>query len=382
MMKTHAYLSRFVPGLFSGVLCFGFLVPGAFAASPGDPSGAPGMAMKAPAVAAGKGFAVDVLPGRRYSARILSPAVVSITSRVSGEIVEAPFAEGGRVKKGDVLFRLDPVRYEAAVKSAEGARKEAEAELEYAKRSLDRVKKLWEQNAESRDAYDAAVRTAKTAEAALLAAEANVALAEDDLKHTVISAPSDGRAGVAAFPVGSWVSSSSGALTTVVVTDPVRVRFAVSMKDVASVFGSVETLREEGSAEIERADGAKLETPVRIAFTDNSAGADTDTLDVYAEVANPDEALIPGSTVAVELHRRSQGGAIGVLPSSVMHDEKGAWVWVISAENRAEKRRIEVESTTESAAIIASGLRAGETVITDGTHKPREGEPVRIVKGE
>ena len=65
-----------------------------------------------------------------------------------------------------------------------------------------------------------------------------------------------------------------------------------------------------------------------------------------------------------------------------MHDEKGAWVWVISAENRAEKRRIEVESTTESAAIIASGLRAGETVITDGTHKPREGEPVRIVKGE
>lgn len=140
MMKTHAYLSRFVPGLFSGVLCFGFLVPGAFAASPGDPSGAPGMAMKAPAVAAGKVFAVDVLPGRRYSARILSPAVVSITSRVSGEIVEAPFAEGGRVKKGDVLFRLDPVRYEAAVKSAEGARKEAEAELEYAKRSLDRVK--------------------------------------------------------------------------------------------------------------------------------------------------------------------------------------------------------------------------------------------------
>ena len=242
MMKTHAYLSRFVPGLFSGVLCFGFLVPGAFAASPGEPSGAPGMAMKAPSVTAGKVFAVDVLPGRRYSARILSPAVVSITSRISGEIVEAPFAEGGRVRKGDVLFRLDPVRYEAAVKSAEDA-----------KRSLDRVKKLWEQNAESRDAYDAAVRTAKTAEAALLAAEADVALAEDDLKHTVISAPSDGRAGVAAFPVGSWVSSSSGALTTVVVTDPVRVRFAVSMKDVASVFGSVEKLREEGSAKIERA---------------------------------------------------------------------------------------------------------------------------------
>ena len=123
MMKLHAFFSLFAPGLFSGVLCLGFLAPGAFAASPDAPSGAPGMAVKAPAVAAGKVFAVDALPGRRYSARIVSPAVVNITSRISGEIIEAPFAEGGRVKKGDVLFRLDPVRYEAAVKSAEGARR-------------------------------------------------------------------------------------------------------------------------------------------------------------------------------------------------------------------------------------------------------------------
>lgn len=382
MMKLHAFFSLFAPGLFSGVLCLGFLAPGAFAASPDAPSGAPGMAVKAPAVAAGKVFAVDALPGRRYSARIVSPAVVNITSRISGEIIEAPFAEGGRVKKGDVLFRLDPVRYEAAVKSAEGARREAEAELEYAKRSLARVKKLWEQNAESRDAYDAAVRTAKTAEAALLAAEADETLAQDDLKHAVIAAPSDGRAGVAAFPVGSWVTSSSGALTTVVATDPVRVRFAVSMKDAASLFGSVEKLREEGTARITLADGTKLAEAARIAFTDNSAGADTDTLDVYAEISNSDEALVPGSTVAVELERNARGGALGVLPYAVMHDEKGAWVWVVTKENRAEKRRVEVECTTESAAIVSSGLSAGETVITDGTHKPREGEPVRIVEGE
>lgn len=100
------------------------------------------MEIKAPAVAAGKVFRVDALPGRRYSARIVSPAVVSITSRISGEIIGAPFTEGGRVRKGDVLFRLDPVRYEAAVKSAEGARKEAEAEFEYARRSRARQEAL------------------------------------------------------------------------------------------------------------------------------------------------------------------------------------------------------------------------------------------------
>ena len=226
------------------------------------------------------------------------------------------------------------------------------------------------------------MRTAKTAEAALLAAEADETLARDDLKHAVIAAPSDGRAGVAAFPVGSWVTSSSGALTTVVATDPVRVRFAVSMKDAASLFGSVEKLREEGTARITLADGTKLAEAARIAFTDNSAGADTDTLDVYAEISNSDEALVPGSTVAVELERNARGGALGVLPYAVMHDEKGAWVWVVTKENRAEKRRVEVECTTESAAIVSSGLSAGETVITDGTHKPREGEPVRIVEGE
>ena len=206
MMTPHAFFSLFVPGLFAGVLLLS--VPALNAAA--APPVAPGMEIKAPAVAAGQAFRVDALPGRRYSARIVSPAVVSITSRISGEIIEAPFTEGGRVRKGDVLFRLDPVRYEAAVKSAEGARKEAEAELEYARRSLARVRKLWEQNAESRDAYDAA----------LLAAEANETPAQDDLKHAVIAAPSDGRAGVAALPVGSWVSSSSGALTTMVALIP------------------------------------------------------------------------------------------------------------------------------------------------------------------
>ena len=151
MMTPHAFFSLFVPGLFAGVLLLS--VPALNAAA--APPGAPGMEIKAPAVAAGKVFRVDALPGRRYSARIVSPAVVSITS-------------------------------------------------------LARVRKLWEQNAESRDAYDAA----------LLAAEANETPAQDDLKHAVIAAPSDGRAGVAALPVGSWVSSSSGALTTVVALIP------------------------------------------------------------------------------------------------------------------------------------------------------------------
>lgn len=343
-------------------------------------------ARKAPAVAVGKVFAVSELPARRYAARVVSPAAVDITTRVSGEIIEQNFAEGGRVKKGDVLYRLDPVRYEAALKDAKGDLAEAKAELAYAKTALARAKSLYERQAESRDTYDSAVRTEKTAQAAVLKAEASVTLAEDDLKHCEITSPADGRAGVSVYPVGSWITTSSSALTSVVVTDPIRVRFALSMKDILSLFGSVKALSSDARITVELANGTKLPAENTVGFTSNQAGTDTDTLDVYAVVANPDETLVAGSTVAVHVTRANPGAAVGVLPSAVMHDADGAWVWVVKDSSdgakTVEKRRIELGTLSDSAAVITSGLAVGETVVTDGTHKPSEGGAIRVVEGE
>ncbi len=349
-----------------------------------DPAAGPGPGGRpeAPAVAAGRVFSAQALPGRRHPARVVSPAEVAVTPRISGEIIEQRFADGARVEKGAVLYRLDDVRYKAELQSARGELSEAEAELAYAKTALARAKSLWERQAQSRETYDAAVRSEKTAAAAVEKARASVTLAEDDLQHTMITSPVAGRAGVSAFPAGSWVTSSSGALVTVLATDPMRVRFAVSMRDVLARFGSVEKLREAGRAKVELADGTELGIEGRVVFTSNAAGADTDTLDVYAEFANPDERLVAGSTVSVVLERAEAGAFAAVPPSAVMHDAEGAWVWVIGEGNRVAKRRIEVLATSDSAAIVGEGLAQGERVVTDGTHKPSEGGVVRVVKEE
>lgn len=353
---------------------------GALAAEAPAPAGAP--AASAPAVAAGRVFAAEKLPGRRYPARVTAVSEVSVTSRVTGEIIERPYAEGGLVKKGDVLYRLDPVRYEAEAENARGALREAEAEHAYAQASLKRIRDLWQKNAQSKDEYDQAVRTEKTAAAAVTQAKAQLTLAEDDLKHTVITSPVTGRAGVSLYPVGSWLGSSAGTLTTVVTTDPMRLRFAVSMRDLAERFGSAEALREKGRVQLELADGSVYGKEGRVVFTENTAGSDTDTLDVYTEFANPDEKLVAGSTAAAILECAADGSTAAILPSAVMHDSEGAWVWVIRDDLTAEKRRITLGDVTDDAAIVLSGLTVGERVITEGTHKPAEGSAVRIVEGE
>lgn len=140
--------------------------------------------------------AVEMLPqtvSRRLAGRVTALHTVNITARVSGEIKEVAFADGALVKKGDVLYRLDDVQYQAALQSAKAAVMQAQAEALYAERDYKRQQALYEQKASSRDVLDAAERTAKTSAAALASAKAALITAEDNLKHCVIAAPMDGR---------------------------------------------------------------------------------------------------------------------------------------------------------------------------------------------
>lgn len=358
-------------------LSIGMMVCGnLYAAGPGGP------APSTPAVAAGYVFEANTLPGRRIPARVVSPASISIVTRVSGEIIEQGFREGDTVKKGTILYRLDPVRYEAAQKSAKAELADAQAQYAWAKTALARAKALLERNAGSRETYDEAVRTEKTSAAAVEKARAALVLAEDDLNHTTIKAPMEGRVGVAAKVPGDWVVASTDRLVTLVATDPIRVRFAVSLRDVLERFGSLAKLLEEGKVSVALADGNDLGRTGRVTFADNTAGEDTDTIDLYAEMTNADGALVPGASVTVTLARASADAYPAVTPSAVSRDEKGAWVWVIREDSTVERRRIVVRAETTTATLVESGLKKGERVVVDGTHKPREGSAVRVIREE
>ena len=347
-------------------------VPLVRAAMPG-----PGMPPPAPVVEVGEVLAVQDTQSRRYTGRVVSPATVSLVPRVAGEILEVGFRDGDTVQAGQMLYRIDPVRYEAAVKNARGKVVQYKAEHAYARADLARNRSLFKKQAVSRDVLESAERTEQVAYGELLlAAEADLVTAQDDLRNTRIVAPMAGRIGVTAFTAGNYVTTSSGTLVTLVRADPVRVRFGLSVRDMQAVFGSEEELRSLGRVRVRLADGTEYGTEGRVTIVDNTAEGRTDTVLVYAELANPQSRLVPESTVVVTLYRQTDSVMPAVPPSAVQHDAQGAFVYVVQEDDRVSLRRVTLGNLVGESQAVRSGLNVHERVVTDGTHKVVDGMKV------
>ncbi|MBQ2282088.1 MAG: efflux RND transporter periplasmic adaptor subunit [Kiritimatiellae bacterium] len=165
-----------------------------------------------------KEYKYDV--SRRYVGRVVAEESVAVVAQVAGEIKEVCFKEGDIVEKGAVLYKLDDVKYTAAVKAAEASVAQAQANFDYAKKTFDRTTVLFERKVASANDMDAAVNGFNSAQAGLEAAKANLILAQDNLAHATITSPIKGRIGANTFTVGNYISLSSGVLTTVVKVDP------------------------------------------------------------------------------------------------------------------------------------------------------------------
>lgn len=331
-------------------------------------------------VAAGTVGEAESVIHRRYPGRIVSPATIAVTSRVSGDLLEVAFKEGDFVKKGQPLYRLDDIRYVAAQRSAEAKIAQYKALVAYSRANYERTQQLFDKEVSTPDELESARSEYEANKALLSAAEADLIVAQDDLKNTRILAPADGRIGVNAAPEGSYITPSSGTLTTVVQIDPVRVRFALSNRDFLSLFGDEKTLREQCTIALVLADGSRYPIAGTLDFVDNTANEQTDAVQIYALFANPDSKLVPGSTVHVLLGRSSGTMMPAVVPSAVMYDEKSAYVYVLDGNNRVERREVVPAETTANLQFIRSGLKAGERIITDGTHKAVPGGRVRVAE--
>lgn len=355
------------------LLCCQLIVSLPCMAVPPDP-----MTVQAPVVAVDRVFGVRDTQERRYTGRLVAPATISLVPRVSGEILEVGFRDGDHVRAGQILYRIDAVRYEAAVKNAEGKVLQYAAEHTYARADLARNRSLFRKKAVSQDALDSAERAEKVARGELLAAQADLETARDDLRNTRIIAPISGRMGVTAQVAGNYVTSASGTLATLVQTDPIRVRFAVGMRDLLSVFGSEKELMRRGRVRIILADQTPYAQEGHVTIVDNAAESRTDTVLAYAELPNADGRLLPNSTVVVTLWRTADDDETtpAVPPSAVMHDAEGAFVYVVGEDQLARKRRVTLGNVTEEAQTILKGLALDELIITDGTHKVHDGMPV------
>lgn len=313
---------------------------------------------------------------RHYTGQVVSCSVVNIVPQVSGEILEVGFKDGGVVRKGQMLYRLDSVQYEAAVKGVEADIEKYKAELDYAQSNFNRLDLLYQQNATSLDTVENAKATLGAAKAALLAAEADLITAKDNLKNTVITAPQEGIVGVSAYTPGNYITPSSGTLLTIIQTQPIRVRFSLSTADLLAMFGSHKELLTNGNVEVKLADGSALGECGTIELLNNEVNPKTDAIQIYANFPNAEHKLLTGSTLSVTLSRKNGKFFPAVSPSALMHDSEGSYVYVLDSDRKVEKRYVVLGNSTPRWQLITGGLKAGEVVVTKGSHKVLPGMTV------
>ena len=313
---------------------------------------------------------------RRYTGQVVAQSVVNVTPRVSGEILKLGFKDGDYVKKGQMLYTIEKTQYEAAVKQAEASIAELKAKLEYAQSTYDRNQMLYEVNAASMDSMENTKSALDALKAAQAAAEASLVTAKDNLKYTTITAAINGLVGVTKYTAGNFVTPSSGPILTIIQMQPIRVRFSMSTGDFLSGYGSLTALKKEGEISLKLADGSEYATGGKIEFLNNEANVKTDAVQVYASFPNADMKLIPGSTVTVTLSKKSGDTMPAVPPSAVMHDAQTSFVYVVGEGNKLERRVVELGDMTKTHQLINSGVKTGEKVVYQGTHKVMPGDEI------
>ena len=319
---------------------------------------------------------VGNIQSRRYTGQVVAQAEVNVVPRVSGEILKLGFKDGDYVKKGQLLYAIEKTQYEAAVKQAEANIAESKARLEYAESSFERNQTLYEVNAASKDTMESTKSAVDAFRAGLAAAEAGLVTAQENLKYTDIIAAIDGLVGVTKFTEGNYITPSSGSLLTIIQMQPIRVRFSISMADFLSGYGSLTALKQNGQVTLKLADGSEYTSGGTIEFLNNEANAKTDAVQVYASFPNADMKLIPGSTVTVTLSKKSGDKMPAVPPSAVMHDAQTSFVYVVGEGNKIERRVIELGDMTKTHQLVTSGLKVGEKVVYQGTHKVMPGDEI------
>ena len=300
---------------------------------------------------------------------------VALVARVEGFLKKRNFEEGQLVRAGQLLYEIEPEIYEAKVKAAEGAVEKARAAKQNADGDYDRQKQLIGDDATSKRAFDNASAAKMEADAALKSAEAELALAKQNLSYTKIFAPFDGRISLSKFSEGNLVNQSSGTLASVVSVDPMRAEFVITEPDLLRLQQfrkgdkSIPPLR----IRLLRQDGSEYPHQGKISYWDNRVNPTTGTFRIQAVFPNPGQDLVPGMFVKISIAPETPRKTLLIPLQAIMNDQAGEYVYVVDPSGTVVRRDIRVSFRNRRLAVVAEGLNPGEQVITSGTQKVRPG---------
>ena len=306
-------------------------------------------------------------------------STVALKARVDGQIIEVNFKEGQKVRKGAVLFRIDPRPFEAALHQAEANLLRDTAQKEQTRSQERRYQELLQKNFVSREAY-AQIRTnAETAAAVALASKAAVESARLQLEYCTIRSPLDGYIGKIMLQKGNLVKANdSTPLAVINQVQPIYVNFAVPEQLLVPIREHM--LKSRLPVEALVPESGKAAAAGTLSFIDNSVDPSTGTIKLKAVFPNAQGILWPGQFVNVSLKLYDQKDALVVPARAVQVGPKGQYVYVVTPGLVAEMRPVKIERTDKDRVIAASGVKEGETVVVKGQLRLTQGSKVVIAK--
>jgi len=303
---------------------------------------------------------------------------IAIHSQVDGIMQQVLFTEGQHVKMGDVLARIDPRLYQAALDQAKAKKLQDLAMLGSADKDLTRSKTLVVQNVATQQLVDQQQARVDQLKASIEADEASIETAQTQLDYTAIRAPSNGRIGVRLVDPGNLMhANDTRPIASLVLTQPSAVLFTLPMQ----MLDDVRDAMTRGPVEVTAYDqnNRRLLSTGKLLLIDNAIDQATATIRLKATFDNADERLWPGEFVNARVLMETRHNAIAVPTTVVQRGQKGLFAWVVNSDNVVEPHPIELGPASGNLTVIDKGIAEGDRVVTDGQYKLQVNARVTII---
>jgi multidrug efflux system membrane fusion protein len=319
---------------------------------------------------------------QEFTGRLQAVNTIEIRPRVSGSIDRVAFADGARVKKGELLFQIDPRPFQAEVDRLLAERSRSVSDLALAKANHARAERLISAHAISREDYERLVAAQASAQGALGAVEASLRAAHLNREFTEVRAAIDGHVSRALITAGNLVTSAS-LLTTLVSDDPVYVYFDADEHTYLR-FAKAEREARQGEAAagvyIGLVDEEGYPHAGQLDFIDNQVDPTTGTIRARASLANPDGRYTPGLFARVRLVGGEDRDSVLIEDRAIGTDLSKQFVLTLNDHNRIEYRLVELGAEINGLRVVKQGLKAGETIVVNGLQHVRPGQTVSATR--